>query len=165
MIEELVLNDLKETSEIEKKSKNKPGIWDKIFKKKKLEKQEKTAVLFLRNNGRAEAFALSPKNGFYTIYGKAYHEREDCTWQFAKQRIPLVIIPENDIIPIGNVNWVEKKIKEKFLEIQTHAMKGIRHAELVKLSGENNKPFNVKAAVLICIAIIIGLAVWQGGLI
>jgi hypothetical protein len=165
MIEELILEDLPETKKKDTKKKKK-GIWSKSYNEKKLIKKHKVAVLYLTKNGEARPLELEPKNGFFTIKGKAYHEREDCTWVMGKQRIPLAIIPEGEIIPMGKEQWQEKNIKEKFLEVQTHAMKGIRHAELVKLSGEENKGgITAKGAILIGIMVIIGIAIWQGGLI
>ncbi len=145
--------------------KNKPGVWDKMFNKKKLVKDQKVAVMYLTKNGQALPFELEPKNGFFTIKGKAYHEREDCSWVMGKQRIPLAIIREGEIIPMGKQQWLEKEINEKFLEVQTHAMKGIRHAELVKLSGDDRKPLNAKAIILGGIILLVVLAVWQGGFI
>lgn len=163
MIEDLILE--KPIEKQEDKKKKKPGVWDKIFHKRKLEKSHKVAILYLTKNGEAIPFELEPRNGFFTIRGKSYHEREDCSFVMGKTRIPLAIINEASIIPEGNERWVEKDMKEKFLELQTHAMNGIRHAELVKIAGEGGKPINVKTVVLVIIGLIIGLAVWQGGLI
>ena len=166
MIEELKLEDFAVGTPIDPNKKQKAGIWDKSFNKKKLAKTQKVAVLYLTNNGQALPFELEPKNGFFTIRGKAYHEREDCTYILGKQRIPLAIIPESDLIPIGKVSWYEKNIKEKFLELQTHTMKGIRHAELVRFAGEKDGvKLNAKAIILLGIAGIVALAIWQGGLI
>lgn len=166
MIEELKLEDFPIGKKVDPNKKQKPGVWDKTFNKKKLAKAQKVAVLYLTKNGQAIPFELDPKNGFFTIRGKAYHEREDCSWVLGKQRVPLAIIREGEIIPMGKEEWQEREIKEKFLEVQTHAMKGIRHAELVKLSGETNGPkLNAKTIIVIGIVVIVGLAIWQGGLI
>lgn len=165
-MEELKLEDL-ETKTItdDPKQKSKPGVWDKSFNKKRLAKNHKVAILYLTNNNRAIPMELEPKNGFFNIKGKSYHEREDCTWVLGKQRIPLAIIHESQIIPEGNDRWLEKSIKEKFLEVQTHAMKGIRHAELVRMGEKEGKPLNLKAIILVGIGIIIAIAIWQGGLL
>ncbi len=166
MIEELKLEDFNVGTKVDPKKKQKAGIWDKSFNKKRLAKTQKVAVLYLTNNGQAMPLELEPKNGFFTIKGKAYHEREDCTWVMGKQRIPLAIIPEGELIPMGKEQWKEKNMKEKFLELQTHTMKGIRHAELVKLSGEKDGPkLNGKTIIIIGIVLIVGLAIWQGGFI
>ena len=151
-------------SDLEKKSKKKQGnVWDKAFNKRKLKKEKKVAVLFLTNNGQAFPMELEPKNGFFTIKGKSYHEREDCTYSMTKDRIPLAIIPEWSLIPLGTKEWEDKSLKEKFLELQTHAMRGIRHAELVRLSGEKGEgKINVKMLILIGIGAIIAFSVWQG---
>ena len=163
MIEDLKLEQ--PIQKLEDKKKKKPGVWDKVFRKKKLEKSQKVAILYLTKNGQAVPFELEPKNGFFTIRGKSYHEREDCSFVVGKTRIPLAVIHESSIIPEGTDIWKEKDMKEKFLELQTHAMNGIRHAELVKIAGEDRKPMSGKTMIIIGIIVIVGLAIWQGGFI
>lgn len=152
-------------SDLEKKSKKKPGnVWDKAFNKRKLKKEKKVAILFLTNNGQAIPMELEPKNGFFSIKGKSYHEREDCCYSMTKERIPLAIIPEWSLIPLGTKEWEDRSIKEKFLELQTHAMRGIRHAELVRLAGEKDgQKISPKMLIILGIIAIVGIAIWQGG--
>jgi len=165
MIEKLVMDHDDLTRKESLKDKNKTTIWDKVFNKKKLMKSQKVAILYLTSNGQAIPMEQESKNGFFSIRGKTYHEREDCTWSIGKERLPLALIREKEIIPIGKESWLERTIKEKFLIVETHAMNGIRHAELVRQSGETGKPVNLKAMILLGLAIIVGLAIWQGGFI
>ena len=161
-LEQLNLEDDLELKLGSKKGeKKKSGLWDKVWKKNKLKLPRKVAVLFLTNNNEAIPMEVEVRNGFYNIRGKSYHERDDCIYTMTKQRIPLAIIPEWSLIPIGTKKWEDKTIREKFLEVQTHAMRGIRHAELVRM-GEKDKPINVKVMILIGIALIIGVAVFMG---
>ncbi len=129
---------IEETKEPEdKKEKKKLTWWSKTFKSKNFKKPTLIAVLFLRNNGRAETMQLETRNGFFNIAKKTYHERRDCTWVVDKDRIPLAIIPEWSLIPLGTKEWEDKPMLEKFNELQDHTLKGIRHAELVKM-GETD---------------------------
>ena len=146
--------------------KKKKGIWDKAFNKRKLKRERKVAVLFLTNNNQAIPMELEPKNGFFTVKGKSYHERDDCTYSMTKDRIPLIIIQEWSLLPVGTREWEDKPIKEKFLEVQTHAMRGIRHAELVRMSGEKEGgKINMKVLILVGIGLVIAFSIWQGGLL
>ncbi len=117
----------------DKKGKKKLTWWSKNFKSKDFKKPSLVAIIFLRNNGRAETMQLETRNGFFNIDKKTYHERRDCTWVVGKDRIPLAIIPEWSLIPIGTKEWEDKPMLEKFNELQDHTLKGIRHAELVKV--------------------------------
>ena len=140
----------------------KPGknvIWDKVWKNNKLEKANVVAVLFLRKRGVAEPMELIPEKGFFNIDGRAYHERRDCTYLFKKSKSPLVVIKEGQLLPTGTAEWQEKDIQEKCAECQDHVMKGIRHAERVRM-GENmgGKKLDGKSIVGIGIAVIVILA-------
>ena len=93
------------------------------------------AVIFLRNNGVAERRYEITRNGFFEIDGKTYNQRRDCTYTITKDRIPLAIIPEYNLTPIGTKQWDEMAMQSKFNELQDHTLRGIRHAELVRARG------------------------------
>ncbi len=145
----------------EKKDKIKLNIWQKLFKKD-IVKKGKTAVLYLRNNGIAEPMEVESKKGFFNIKGKTYHEDRDCTYTITKDRIPLAIIPEWSMIPYGLKKWHDKSLIEKFSELEDHLLRGIRHAELVKMGDKENIKLNTKAMVVIGIIVIIGIAFLVG---
>lgn len=146
-----------------KKEKKKLGIWDKLFNKKKLEKPNKVAVIYLRENGNAEPIEVEPKDGMFNIHGRNYHEDSDCSWVFTKERYPLAIIPEGSLIGIGKKSWEDKKLQEKFATLEDHAIKGIRHAERVRMGeGGSGMKLNLKSAILIGIAIIVIIAIFIG---
>ncbi|KKN65817.1 hypothetical protein LCGC14_0477530 [marine sediment metagenome] len=141
---------------VDEKGKKKLTWWSKMFKSKNFEKPKLIAVLFLRNNGRAETMQLEAKNGFFNIDKKTYHERKDCTWVVGKDRIPLAIIPEWSLIPLGTQEWQDKPMLEKFNELQDHTLKGIRHAELVKVGGFDTGNFSTKQLILWGLVILVG---------
>ncbi|KKN69587.1 hypothetical protein LCGC14_0438900 [marine sediment metagenome] len=149
---------LEKTVQDIKKNKKK-SFWDKFWKMKKLEKKGMVAILFLRDNGNAERMELRPKQGMFNIYGTSYHERADCTYRVTKDRYPLVVIRESNLLPEGTKIWEEREMQEKTALCQDHVMKGIRHAERVR-AGENmgGTKISGKTAVGIAIAIIIVLA-------
>lgn len=144
-----------------KKEKKKKSLWESLFKKSKLKKPNTVAVIFLRNNGIAEPMEITTRNGFFNIYGKTYHENRDCVYSLTKDRIPFVIIPEWSLIPLGTKRWENKSMLEKFAELQDHALKGIRHAELVKMgeAGEKGK-LSAKAIIGFIILALIGYAIF-----
>lgn len=137
------------------KEEKKKDAWSKSLKKRKLDKSNMVAVVFKRNNGNADLLHLPVKNGFFDVGGKVCHERRDCTHiiKLGKERYPLAIIQEWDIIPEGTKEWDEKEIREKAGICQDHIMKGIRHAERVR-SGENMNDFKLNTKTMIVGAII-----------
>lgn len=148
------------TDKIEDKKKKKLlSLWDKSYPKSKLKKPNTVAIVFLRNNGIAELLVLESKRGFFTIANKTYHERRDCTWITGKDRKPLCIVFENDMLPIGKKEWDDKELREKLSELQDHVLRGIRHAELVKMGEKDKANVNMKQII------IWGLAVLVGGII
>lgn len=145
-----------------KRPEKKKKFWDLMFNKDKIQKQKKVAVVFLKNDRTAVPMEVEPKNGFFNINGKTYHENRDCIYTMTKDRIPLAIIPEWSMIPIGTKFWEDKDMLEKFAELQDHALKGIRHAELVKMGEKDgSRKVNMKVAFGILIMIIIGFVVFK----
>lgn len=139
-----------------KKKKKIPDLWDKSYKNSKLKKPNHVAAVFLRNNGIAELLVLESKRGFFTVNNKTYHERRDCTWITGKNRTPLCIIFENDMLPIGKKEWDDKELREKLAELQDHVLRGIRHAELVKM-GEKDRPnVNMKQIIVWGLVLLVG---------
>ncbi len=155
------LEDIKEDKK--KKSKNKPGFWNKVWNNKKLEKRNTVAVLYLRENGRAEPMEVESIRGFFNIGGKTYHERRDCIYTMSKDRHPLAIIPEWSITPLGTKAWYDKTPQEKIAILQDHCMNGIRHSERVR-SGEKMgmTKLNMKNVIVIGIIVIVAIAVLMG---
>jgi len=155
------LKKLEEEAKEGKSKKKKLNFWQKWFGNKKLNNPNMVAVLFLRNNGNAETLVIPTIRNFFSINGKTYHERRDCTYTVTKERKPLAIIREWDMLPIGTKNWDELEMRKKFSELQDQTLRGIRHAELVKMGDKEGKKMNTKTAVLIVIAIIIfGAIAW-----
>lgn len=147
----------------EEKKKTKKGIWEKVWNKNKLKKPSKVAVLYLRESGLAETMELEAKRGFFNINDRTYHERRDCVYLLGKEKIPLCIIPEWNVTPIGKKAWEDKPMQEKFSVLQDHVMKGIRHAERVRMGEKGNDfKFNAKSAIGIAIAVVIVIAVVVG---
>lgn len=143
----------------DKKKKKKKSIWDKAFNKNKLKKPNRVAVIFLRNNGIAERLEEEVRHGFFNIYGKTYHEDLACIFRF-KDGTPFALIPQWSLLPYGTKQWHDKPMLEKFAELQDHTIKGIRHAELVRMGGEKDKkPISGKAIVGGIVLLIVIVAV------
>ena len=159
------LGKLEETvTEDKKEIKTKKGVWDRAWKKRKLEKAKTVAVLFLRENGRASPMEIKVENGFFNIEKKSYHERRDCTYIMEnKERTPLAVIFEWSVTPVGHKSWYDRSIQHTFAVLQDHVMRGIRHAERVR-SGESGGDgrINTKTAILIGVGVIIVLALVLG---
>lgn len=153
--------ELPETSKKDKKSKKeKLSYWSKVFNKSKIEKKpERVAVIFLRDNGIADPMMIDVKNGFFQIAGRTYHQRRDCNYSLGKERIPLAVIREKDLIPIGRREWDDKKIEEKVAEFQDHTLKAIRHAELVRMGEKESGSISTKQIILWGLIIVIGGAI------
>ena len=140
-----------------------PRFWEGFLGKKKLQKTSFVAILYLKDI-HAEPLIQKTTNGFFTIDGKTYHERQDCTYtiKIGKDRFPLAIIKDNQIVPFGTKDWDELEIKEKYLACQEHAMSGIRHAERVRMGQSEDKPINVKMIILVVLGLVIAGAVMYG---
>lgn len=143
----------------ESKKKDGKKTWHQnLFKKEKFKKPNKVAVIFLRKNGTADPIEKETKNGFFEIGGETYHERRDCTYFVGKDRVPLAVIPEGGFIPLGTTKWYEKDMLSKFHEAQDHLLRGIRHAELVRVGGMGVSP-NVKKMIGIGLLVLVGLVI------
>ncbi len=150
-----------EEKKIKKEAKKK--WWNKAFPNKdKFKKPNKVAVLYLRENGNAEPMDIDVKDGFYNVEGKTYHERSDCIYTVGKERIPLAIIPEKNMTPIGTKGWQDKGMQEKYSELQDHLLKGIRNAELVKMGDGPGVNPNLKKWIAGGLGVIILLAILFG---
>lgn len=144
-------------SNLEKKVK-KQTWFQNLFRKERFKKPNKVAIIFLRKNGTAEPMEKETRNGCFEIGGQTYHERRDCTYFFGKHRIPLAVIPEGGFIPFGTLKWYERTMLEKFHEAQDHLLRGIRHAELVRVGGMGVNP-NVKKMIGLGLLILVVLVV------
>lgn len=159
-LEEQVMENLPVTTSGSADKKDKPTLWDKVFRKHKLKKPNITAVIFLRNNGKAETLEAESKDGFFQLNGKTYHEDSSCIFRM-KDGVPLAIIPEWSLVPYGTKEWHDKPMLEKFAELQDHTLKGIRHAEIVKAGGGEKMRMSGKAIIGLIILGVVGLVVAQ----
>ncbi len=161
-----VKEEVKESDE-KKDEKKKLTFWDKVFNKKKLKKPESVAVLYLRKNGIAEPMYIEPKHEMFRVGSNTYHQRKDCKYLITKNKIPLVIIPEEGLVPTGNKEYYDLDVQVRCKEHQDSAIKAIRHAEIVRMGYDDKigKKINPKVAIGILLALIIGWAILRGGLI
>lgn len=158
------ISDVRERDFIDKPKKSKSEndkqkkVWGKMFSKSKLKRSNAVAVVYLRRNGSAEPMVVESKRGFFNINNKTYHEDKDCVYRIkvGKEVYPLAMIPEWNVIPIGREEWDDKPMQEKFHTLQDHVMKGIRHAERVRMGEKEPVQFNGKAIVGIIILVVIG---------
>ena len=152
---EIIDRDDKKKSKDKKHEKQ--GFWAKIFKKKRLIKPKRVAVIYLYNNGSAETSIQETKEGFFSMNNKTYHERRDCTYmiEIERERFPLAIIPEWSLIPLGTEGWKDKTMQEKFSELQDHVLSAIRRAELVKMGAGALPALNMKTIILAGILVLI----------
>lgn len=160
-----------EEPEQKKKGKKDKNLWEGKWDKKKINKKPTMcAILFLRNNGKAEEMTVESKKGFFSIYGKTYHEHKDCIYRLGKEGVPLAIIDEDSMMPLGTQRWYERhpnesfidQMQRKFAELQDHVLRGIRNAELVKMGEKDKSKISGKAVVGMIILAVIGYAVLSG---
>ncbi len=138
----------------------KKGLWSKLFNRKRSIKPGRLAVLFLRNNGNAETLDVPVKDGMFSLYGNTYHEKTDCIYTMGKDRIPLAVLEEWSMFPIGTRIYEDQDIRRKSSQLQEHLMKGIRHAEKVRLEGGAGMgPLNMKQVILWGIIILVVIVV------
>lgn len=155
-----IINTSTSIPEVDRKEK-KQNLWDKIFKKEKLKnKPNRIAVTYLRLNGTAEPLYVDTDNkGMFQINKRTYHLREDCRYLLGKDRIPFFVVKEEGMIPQGNTEYYKNLDKieiteRRCAELQDSAIKAIRHAELVKISGEDKPKINKMWIIFIIIGII-----------
>lgn len=133
--------------------------WEKAFDKKKFKKPSKVGVIYLRNNGNVDLMQVETRNGFFNVDGKPYHEDRDCVYRTSKDKIPLLIVREWDLIPLGTKKWEDDSMREKFAELEQHVLKGIRVAELVKTGGGLDGKFTPKQMILWGLVILVGVVI------
>jgi hypothetical protein len=162
----------KEKRELKKRgkemSKNKKDntFWDKTWNKRKLEKPQKVAVLYLRRNNSAQGIEVDTQKGFFEIESKTYHVDRDCMYRFGKDKLPLAVIQEDGLVPTGNADFFQRlkdvnAFERKSAEYQDLVLKAIRHAELVREQGRNGPGVNPKVVIAIVIVAIIAFAIFR----
>jgi|AntAceMinimDraft_18_1070375.scaffolds.fasta_scaffold96450_3 hypothetical protein len=160
--EKLELKEKKKKEKLDKK-KEKKGIWERMFNSKRIERKGKVAVLLLKNTNRAEPIEVKSKSGFFVINNKLYHEDRDCVYSMGKERTPLAIIPEWSMLPLGNKNWQDKEMIEKFSALEDHVLKGIRRAELVRQGDKDiSKEVDLKKWIIGGLALLVGGIILKG---
>jgi hypothetical protein len=143
-----------------KMKEEKRNIWQKIFKRDKLKKPNMVSAIYLRQNGNAEPMYLSiDEKGMFNVNNKQYHALSDCRFNLinGKDRIPFVMIREEGLIPEPNNEYYAKDIEERCAQHQDLAIKAIRHAEIVRMAGDEKK-MNTKLVIGLVILGIVGLA-------
>lgn len=150
------------------KKKEKNSFINRMFNKKKLQKPQIVAVLYVRKNGTAQPFETEAKKGFFSIDDRTYHIDKDCRFNLiiGKERIPFFMQFEDGLTPMPNSEYYENvktldEFKDKVAEAQNMAIRAIRHAELVRAEGADKPKINPKVAIGIAIVIIIGLAIFR----
>lgn len=155
---------------IEQTEKRKPdrnSLWSKLWSKGKLSKPQRIAVIYLRKNNQAEPIVAEAKKGFFVIHDRTYHVERDCIYNLGKERVPFAIIEEEGLKAWGNADFLKKMEEAKGIEkvvadFQNLALNAIRHAELVKLAGEEGKgKLNPKYVIGGLILLAIGYAVYK----
>ena len=162
-MEEVELEKSKEKEEEKKgeKKKKKPkrGLFERSFNSERLKKNSKVAVVYLMNNRLADFKEMEAINGEFVINGNKYHTDRDCIYATKKNRIPMAIIREWDLIPLGTKQWEDEGVRKQFAQLERHVLQGIKNAELYKVSGQGNVNPNLKKYILMGIAAIVGIAV------
>ena len=154
IIKELIAEPNKE----DKKKKNSKW-WSKTFNKDKLKKPNKVAAIYLRNNGNADLMELETRNGSFSIGAQTYNEDRDCVYTITKDRLPLLIVREWDIIPLGTKKWDDDPMREKFSELSQHVLKGIKNAEFVRSGGGFEGKLTPKQLILWGLAALVGVII------
>ncbi len=156
--QELIGEPNKENRKGKKKEKEKTW-WGKTLNKDKLKKTNKVGVIYLRNNGNADLMELETHNGFFNIGVNQYNEDKDCVYTVTKDRLPLIILREWDLIPIGTKKWDDDNMREKFSELSQHVIKGIKNAELVRAGGGLDSKLTTKQIILWGLAALVGVVI------
>ncbi len=168
--EEINIEDVKDIKP-EKKDKT---FWEKFFNNKKVDKPNTVAILLLRINGEATPlYREYDEEGMFRIddikknpFAKTYHIRHDCIHRIKikKDTIPLCILPEWSLVPLGNRIYWEMGIERRAMEAQEEFLKAIRAEEVVKQDESLKKKSAISGKTIwIFIAIVvIGYLFWKG---
>lgn len=153
----------------EKDERKNLSFWQRIFKKDKVKKPNMVVVQLLKNNGTSEVIYMETKDDMFTIGDCVYHTRKDCAFTLfvGNDRIPLCILPEWSMIPIGTRAFYELTPERRIAEYQNLALKAIRMAETVKAEEPVKKGGGINMRTILIIGgIILGawlLLKWSGG--
>lgn len=149
------------------------GFWEKHFNSKKLDKPNTVAILILRVNGDATPlYRQYDENGMFTLedlkknpLAKSYHVRQDCIYRlkFGKHQIPLCILPEWSMIPLGTKVYWEMTPERRALELEQGILRAIRAEETIK-QDENlkKKAVSGKTIWIFIIVVVVGYLIWKG---
>lgn len=155
----------KETEEKpkEEKREEKQKWFNKFFNNERLKKSNKVAVVFLRNNRLADFKEVEARNGYFSIEGKNYHVDNDCIYSTQKDRIPMAIIREWDLMPLGTKQYEDDEMRNRFAKLESHVLNGIKNAELARTGGSGfgnnltNKQIILYAIIgIVAVALIVG---------
>ena len=102
---------------------------------------------------------LETVNGFFNVDGKPYNEDRDCVYTITKDRIPLLIVREWDIIPLGTKKWDDDPMREKFSELSQHLLRGIKNAEFVRTGGGFDGKLTPKQLILWGLVALVGVII------
>lgn len=150
---------MEEEKSVTKDKEKDESWWTRTFNKKKFTKPDRVGVIYLRNNGNVDLFQKETKNGFFSVGNETYHINRDCVYTLTKERIPLLIQREWDLIPLGTKKWDDEEMRDKHKQLETHVLKGIRNAELVKGGDGESSPMTLKQGILWGLGAIILIAV------
>ena len=160
-------DDLIEESNLEEKvkdirpkeNKESETFWGKIFKKNKIDKEGKVAIMLLHPQGDATTlYQDTDKDGGFKIEDEQYNINEHCvyTLKVKKDRIPICILPTWTMIPIGTKAWFELSQERRGFELQRIILKNIKNEERVKLGDEKKKTKLNAKTIWIILVILIG---------
>ncbi len=154
------LEKVKDKGKTRNTAKKEVGLFKRFFHPDSLRKSNRVAVVYLRDNNLVEFKEIEARDGQFVINGRNYHIDRDCIYTTRKERVPLIILREWDLIPLGTKRWEDEDIRERFSKLERHVLQGIKNAELYKVRMPGTQmPTNLRKIIGIGIGLIIFIAI------
>lgn len=163
-IEEEDPEERKVSEDLEKKIKNvddKKSItfWGKIFKKNKVNKEGKVALILLHPHGDATTqYQDVEKDGSFKVGNEQYYLNEHCIYRLRVKResIPLCILPTWTMIPLGTKAWFELTQERRGMELSRMILNAIKKEEAIKMEDGKKKGKMSAKTIWLLLAVVVG---------
>lgn len=140
-------------------SKEAKTFWGKFFKKEKVKKEGKVAVMLLHKTTDATVDYIDvEQDGSFEVLGEQYHINEHCLYnlKFKKDRYPLCILPTWTMIPIGTKAWFELSQERRGHELERIILNAIKKEEAIKMDDGKKKNKMSAKTIWIILAVVVG---------
>jgi len=118
-------------------------------------------IIFLRRNREVELKYMEILNDMIRIEDKYYDARVDCYYTYGKSRVPVLVIPEWSLRPIGTADYQRVVARGETTDLQDITIKA---HERMEASGKKMKISPQAIVIFVLLGIVAIYLITSGGL-